>query len=137
MKKYINEMIQLQNSLLTVFKRNYPEVKDNNLLLDCPRRGEIDIHGQEWLFKKHGKGLEFIRKKPLPELVVNMHNYFSEPNVLDEWRLEQYLESKSVPYSKIDLSNCLNELTLASVLKKISEQQYKLNEERLHDLNYQ
>ena len=136
MKKYINEMIQLQNSLFSVFKRNYPRVKDCNLLLDCPREGELDVNGQEWLFKKHGKGLTFTRKKPLPELVVNMHNYFSEPNVLDEWRLEQYLDSLNVSYSKKDVRNRLNEMTLTNVLKKISEQQYKLNEEKLQDLSY-
>ena len=136
MKKYINEMIQLQNSLFSVFKRNYPRVKDYNLLLDCPREGELDVHGQEWLFKKHGKGLTFTRKKPLPELIVNMHNYFSEPDVLDEWRLEQYLDSLNVSYSKKDVRNCLNEMTLTNVLKKISEQQYKLNEEKLQDLSY-
>lgn len=111
-------MIQLQNCLFSVFKRNYPRVKDYNLLLDCPREGELDVHGQEWLFKKHGKGLTFTRKKPLPELIVNMHNYFSEPDVLDEWRLEQYLDSLNVSYSKKDVRNCLNELTLTNVLKK-------------------
>lgn len=135
MKEYIKEMIQLQNSIMTVFKRDYPEVEDYNLLLDCPRKGELDVNGQEWLFTKHGKGLKFIRKKPLPELVVNIHNYFSEPDVLDEWRLEKYLESLSMSYSKSDISKCLNELTLARVLKKISEQQYKLNEEKYQDLS--
>ena len=44
-----------------------------------------------------------------------MHNYFSEPDVLDEWRLKQYLDSLSVSYSKNDVRNCLNELTLACV----------------------
>ncbi|OTQ58698.1 hypothetical protein [Gilliamella sp. A7] len=115
MKEYINEMLQLQNNLLSLFKRNYPTVKHHNLLLDCLRIGELDVHGQEWLFKKHGKGLKFKRKKPLPELIVDMHNYFSEPDVLDEWRLKQYLDSLSVSYSKNDVRNCLNELTLACV----------------------
>lgn len=130
MKEYIKEMIQLQNNIMVVFKRVYPEVKDYNLLLDCPRKGELDVHGQEWLFTKHGKGLKFIRKKPLPQIVVDMHNYFSESDVLDEWRLEQYLESLNVSYSKSDISRCLNELALTQVLKKISEQQYKLNEDK-------
>ena len=62
MKEYINEMLQLQNNLLSLFKRNYPTVKHHNLLLDCPRIGELDVHGQEWLFKKHGKVLKFKRK---------------------------------------------------------------------------
>ena len=62
MKEYINEMLQLQNNLLSLFKMNYPTVKHHNLLLDCPRIGELDVHGQEWLFKKHGNGLKFKRK---------------------------------------------------------------------------
>lgn len=127
MKEYIEELIKLQNNLLSVFKRVYPEVKDYNLLLDCPRKGELKVNEQEWLFTKHGKGLKFIRKKPLPQIVVNIHSYFSEPDVLDEWRLEQYLESLKISYSKSDISKYLNELTLTQVLKKISEQQYKLN----------
>lgn len=127
MKEYIEELIKLQNNLLSVFKRVYPEVKDYNLLLDCPRKGELKVNEQEWLFTKHGKGLKFIRKKPLPQIVVNIHSYFSEPDVLDEWRLEQYLESLKISYSKSDISKHLNELTLTQALKKISEQQYKLN----------
>ena len=127
MKEYIEELIKLQNNLLSVFKKVYPEVKDYNLLLDCPRKGELKVNEQEWLFTKHGKGLKFIRKKPLPQIVVNIHSYFSEPDVLDEWRLEQYLESLKISYSKSDISKYLNELTLTQVLKKISEQQYKLN----------
>ena len=127
MKEYIEELIKLQNNLLSVFKKVYPEVKDYHLLLDCPRKGELKVNEQEWLFTKHGKGLKFIRKKPLPQIVVNIHSYFSEPDVLDEWRLEQYLESLKISYSKSDISKYLNELTLTQVLKKISEQQYKLN----------
>ncbi|MCX8619151.1 hypothetical protein J3U42_12205 [Gilliamella sp. B2923] len=127
MKEYIEELIKLQNNLLSVFKRVYPEVKDYNLLLDCPRKGELKVNEQEWLFTKHGKGLKFIRKKPLSQIVVNIHSYFSEPDVLDEWRLEQYLESLKISYSKSDISKYLNELTLTQVLKKISELQYKLN----------
>lgn len=127
MKEYIEELIKLQNNLLSVFKRVYPEAKDYNLLLDCPRKGELKVNEQEWLFTKHGKGLKFIRKKPLPQIVVNIHSYFSESDVLDEWRLEQYLESLKISYSKSVISKYLNELTLTQVLKKISEQQYKLN----------
>lgn len=127
MKEYIEELIKLQNNLMSVFKRVYPEVKDYNLLLDCPRKGELEVNGQKWLFIKHGKGLKFIRNKPLPQIVVNIHSYLSESEVLDEWRLEQYFESLKISYSKNDISKCLNELTLTQVLKKISEQQYKLN----------
>ncbi|OCG47363.1 hypothetical protein A9G35_03990 [Gilliamella sp. Choc5-1] len=128
MKKYIKEMLQLQNTIITVFKKVYPEVKDYNLLLDCPKKGKLDINGQQWLFVKHGKGLKFIRKDPLPEIIIDMHNYFSEPNVLDEWRLEQYIDSLNLTYSTSDIKNCLHELTLTHFLKRISEQQYKLNE---------
>lgn len=130
MKEYIKEMIQLQNNIMVVFKRLYPEVKDYNLLLNCPRKGKLAVHGQEWLFTKHGKGLKFIRMKPLPQIVVDMHNYFSESDMLDEWRLVQYLDSLNVSYSKNDISQCLYELTLTQVLKKISEQQYMLNLDR-------
>jgi hypothetical protein len=128
MKKYIRQIIQLQRNIITTFKRVYPEVKDYNLLLDCPREGKLEINGQIWLFIKHGKGLKFIRKEPVPKIIVDIHNYFSEPNVLDEWRLKQYIESLNLTYSTSEINNSLHELTLTHFLKKISEQQYKLNE---------
>ncbi|MFQ0996207.1 DUF6896 domain-containing protein [Gilliamella sp. CG25] len=132
MIKHIKKLLQLQNTIMACFRLTYPKIKDFDLLLDFPSKGNLEILGQEWVFIKHGKGIKFIRKNPLPEIIVNIHNYITNPNVFDEWRLIQFLESMNIYITKNEIDNCLESLLFTNFLTKISEKEYELNKEN-HD----
>lgn len=126
MENYIKEIVQLQEDLMFEFKRAYPEVYDYDLLLDFPKKGILHIKKQKWIFNKHGCGLNFTRKNPLPEVIVDIHNYLSEPKVIDKWRVELYLNSINISYSDNDIEECLNEMVSTNYLEMLSSQKYKL-----------
>lgn len=67
----IDDFILIQNELIKTFKQSFPEIKDLEYLLDCPRQGEIKILGEKWHFQRHGIGICFI--EPKSGKVIDIH----------------------------------------------------------------
>lgn len=87
------QFVELQKKLVASFILSHPHVKDMKWLLDFPKRGSIVVNNEQWSFIKHGAGLRFQRTSCNPKLVVDVHAAFDDPEVVDEWRLQQYVES--------------------------------------------
>lgn len=123
MKNYVKTMVDLQQSLLVEFFNIYPLLKDFDLLLDFPKTGEIKLENTLWSFIKHGKGLKFIRREPKPNIIIDMYINISDPYIVDEWRLRQYLESLGYDLQKYNIRAILNEMVMSEVLESMSLQQ--------------
>lgn len=92
-EQLILQFVALQKKLVTSFRLSHPHVKDTKWLLDFPKHGSIIVNNDRWDFIKHGAGLRFRRASCSPQLVVDVHTAFDNPEVVDEWRLQQYVES--------------------------------------------
>lgn len=96
----IIEFIELQTRLVNQFRISFPEVKDLNYLLDCPKTGVIYLNEEKWSFQRHGAGLEF--KLNSLGTIVDVHKWLLHPEYFDEWRLEEYF-STNPNYSRVNL----------------------------------
>lgn len=61
--------------------------------MGTPFKVELSVDGQMWDGLRHGVGVMFRRRSPEPNLVVDVHVDIENPNRLDAWRLQQYVES--------------------------------------------
>ncbi|WFQ79603.1 hypothetical protein PXH59_18985 [Xenorhabdus sp. SF857] len=106
---------------MKVFFEVYPMVKDFELLLDFPKKGNIQIKGESWSFLKHGKGIKFFEIST--NIIVDIHNNINNPKIVDIWRLIQYFSCNS----EKEIEQVLKEMVLSGELKRNSEKQYELN----------
>lgn len=122
----ISSFVFFQKELVLSFTNKYTKVKDFTWLLDFPKEGSIYLKQYKWKFLKHGSGLRFTRVSYLPNIVIDIHKYFSQPFLFDEWRLLQYLESlgKHIEYRQITLQ--LEKFILLGVVKKNKNDTYEL-----------
>jgi hypothetical protein len=67
----ISEFICLQSQLIDIFYQSFPDIKDLEYLLDCPRKGEIEILGEKWNFQRHGIGICFTGQ--ISGKVIDVH----------------------------------------------------------------
>ena len=89
----IEELVSFQKALLRSVSDAYPSASDFRWLLDFPKNGTITAASFSWRFERHGAGMRFVREGAPPNLVVNMHKAFDAPDVVDAWRLVEFLES--------------------------------------------
>jgi hypothetical protein len=128
-KEHLNEFVVLQGLLLALFKAKYHQAKDWENLLDFPRRGDIDVDNTKWTFYLHGCGLLF---KSQEGIIIDAHDYVDNPEVIDAWRIFQYLESMGlVAEGEVnfkDIKTALSELASQGFLKIVSnnKEKYKL-----------
>jgi hypothetical protein len=88
----ILEYVELQNNLISAFRQSFPQIKDGEILLDCPRDGCLLAEGEEWKFQRHGVGICFTGQES--GKVVDVHVGILEyPRAFDAWRLAQYFEA--------------------------------------------
>jgi hypothetical protein len=93
-RKTLKEYGDLQAELCDALFVKYGPVKDD-LLLNIPRFGSVEVKHVVWSFKKHGAGVLFERLSD--RLIVDAHQYMGTcPTCVDAWRLTQYLESRSI-----------------------------------------
>jgi hypothetical protein len=109
----VRSFIALQKMLSQEFRRALPFVKDWEYLLDCPKSGEVHLDGRRWRFRVHGAGVAFTSSDGV---VVDMHRAVTQPEVVDAWRLMQYLESTAQ-----DSKVYLNEAAVETELRKLEE----------------
>lgn len=101
-KDFISQFITLQNQLINKFREGFPEIKDLEYLLDCPRNGYIETLGEKWYVQRHGAGICF--KGEQSGKVIDVHKgIFSYENHVNSWGLLQYLESIGI--DKINYQN--------------------------------
>lgn len=117
LKAYIEQFIQLQMMLLIAFKESFPLVNDWVNLLDFPRHGEINTPSGIWRFQLHGCGLNFVGPDGV---VIDTHDMVSNPEILDAWRLLQFLESidavKEAELEMSEIETALKQLLLEGIL---------------------
>lgn len=120
----IHQFIDLQHRLKLVFFEIYPDAKDFKWLLDFPKSGILILNAERWKFDMHGAGLRFVRESHEPHIVVDMHQHFSEENLVDEWRLLQFLGSIGTQINKEKLNLILQKLCLDNDLVEKSGGQF-------------
>jgi len=122
LQKLVKEFVKLQLLILALFKKQFPQAKDWNYLLDFPSTGQLKIANDMWVFHKHGVGLRFESSRGT---IVDIHSRISEPDILDAWRLLQFLESKKIveegQIGERDLDELLETLVVENILESASE----------------
>jgi hypothetical protein len=89
----ISQILDLQGQLLDNLMKNYPYIKRNERVINLPKSGDFIVNNESWNFIRHGAGIMFMRKAPLPALVVDMHDEIWNEKKIDPWRLQQFVES--------------------------------------------
>jgi hypothetical protein len=89
----LSGFVALQHRLIESLLSLHPEFTKNEWLLGTPLRVELCVDAQMWDVSRHGVGVMFRRKDPAPNIVVDVHVDIKNPNRLDAWRLQQYVES--------------------------------------------
>lgn len=120
----LTQFCQTQAQLIAAFTSLYPEISFTQEVLDLPRKGHIDIKGFSWTFQRHGAGLRFM--SAVDGRVVDMHQNLPRSDVIDAWRLLQYLESQS-----------RGELEFATVEKALSAAAKRLRLKTIGDQGYE
>jgi len=87
------EFVALQRRLIESLLARHPEFSDDKWLIGAPSKAELHMDEGKWDVSKHGIGLTFRRREPKPHLVVDVHVEIDNPNRLDAWRLQQFVES--------------------------------------------
>jgi hypothetical protein len=87
----ILEFVALQSALQDGFLKKHETVRDWNYFTDVPRHGHIDVSGARWDYFRHGIGVRFESEMGI---VIDIHNLFLEKNIVDAYRISEYLLSK-------------------------------------------
>ena len=120
----LTQFCQTQAQLIAAFTSLYPQISFAQEVVNLPREGRIDISGGSWTFQRHGAGLRFT--SAADGRVVDMHRDLPRSDVIDAWRLLQYLESQGD-----------GELEFATVEKALSAAAKRLNLKIIGDQGYE
>jgi hypothetical protein len=122
----LNRLCQAQAQLMAAFISRYPEISFTQEVLNLPCHGQIDIDGTTWTFQRHGAGLRFTSASD--GRVVDMHQSLPRSDVIDAWRLLQYLESQGVGELEFAaVEEALNAIAERLGLKAIGYQKYEFS----------
>lgn len=111
---HMRRFIELQSLLLATFRQTFPGVSDWDYLLDAPKTGELQVNGDTWVFRKHGRGIRFENQDVI---VVDAHQHISVECGIDAWRILVYIESFGG-----SLSESLGERALQEVFDELLDQ---------------
>jgi hypothetical protein len=129
MYEAILKFVFLQEQLMAEFKKVNSDSVDFEYFIDFPRKGRIALNSEEWSFLRHGLGFRFIRQHPSPHLIVDPHVYPFEYGVIDDWRIQQFLESTSGEIlDKYEIKQSLEKLFNKGKLEKLTSNQYKISQ---------
>ncbi|ROP48906.1 hypothetical protein EDF81_4648 [Enterobacter sp. BIGb0383] len=128
MYEVILNFIFLQEQLTTELKKANPNSVDFKYFIDFPKKGSVTLNSEGWSFLRHGLGFRFIRQNPSPHLIVDPHVYPFEYGIIDDWRIQQFLESSSSElYDKYKIKRNLEGLFNKGKLEKLTANQYKVS----------
>lgn len=122
----IVEFVKIQEGLLNSLFREHPVFLNNPVLLNAPHQLELSIQDEKWIAKKHGAGVEFVRKIPFPQIVVDAHNFIEKKNFIDAHRLHQFLESLGYEITFEQAENFLQQKNEMGALKKSMSSGYEI-----------
>lgn len=120
----LTQFCQTQAQLIAALANLYPQISFTQEAVNLPREGRIDISGGSWTFQRHGAGLRFT--SDVGGHVVDMHQNLPRSDVIDAWRLLQYLESQGG-----------GELEFATVEKALSAAAKRLKLKAIGDQGYE
>ncbi len=86
-------LVRLQRRLVSSVLERHPEYGTAKSLAGTPVATELHTEGEIWDVTRHGMGLLFRRREPLPNIVVDVHVDIGNPGRIDAWRLQQFVES--------------------------------------------
>ncbi|KQV55698.1 hypothetical protein ASC70_05925 [Caulobacter sp. Root343] len=120
----LTQFCRTQAQLMAAFTSLYPGISFTQVVLDIPRQGRVDTDGAAWTFQRHGAGLRFT--SAVDGRVVDMHQNLPRSDVIDTWRLLQYLESQGA-----------DELEFATVEKALGAAAKRLRLNAIGDQAYE
>jgi hypothetical protein len=123
----IFDFVALQCQLTTEFLKQYPTSKDFIYLLDFPKNGIINVDGEPWKFFRHGIGVQFSRKRSGSRAIVNIHQYFGQPKVIDVWRLLEFFDPRMKDATKNRIILLLDEMCSKGYLIDQKNETYLLD----------
>jgi hypothetical protein len=120
----LSQFCKTQAQLMTALTSLYPQMRFTQQVLNLPRQGQVDIDGATWTFQRHGAGLRFT--SALDGRVVDMHENLPRSDVIDAWRLLQYLESQGVGDLEFEaVEEALSAAAKRLKLRTVGEQKYE------------
>ncbi|MBZ5795173.1 hypothetical protein K8353_34145 [Burkholderia contaminans] len=117
----VNRFAFLQSKLQDEFLRQNSKAVDWKYLTDLPRRGYVDLLGERWSYRRHGLGVRFESERGL---VIDVHKYILNKNVVDAHRICEYvISAKKDIEGGVDVyQDCveaLRNMELVGVVKKM------------------
>ncbi|WP_174952890.1 DUF6896 domain-containing protein [Burkholderia lata] len=100
----LHEYVALQSVLQDELIKSHAAVKDWVYLTDLPRHGCVTASGVMWNYSRHGLGVRFEGEN---SIIVEIHNHILEKNIVDAYRISEYVASKYEMEDEPDLfSEC-------------------------------
>ncbi len=140
LRHHLKNLADLQCRLLESLKAGYSVVGDLDdwgVLRSLPTKGQIELDGSTWSFKRHGMGFRFVRDSD--RLTVDAHRLLgSYADGIDTWRALQYLESLNLDHyyindekyelgeSEIELRKSFQLLLDAGAIEMVENSTYKI-----------
>lgn len=124
----IQKFVNFQRGLVLEFLRQHQNSKDTKWLLDFPAKGRLSVNGCDWKFVKHGAGVRFKLDDVTPGIVVDIHDNFDRPSVIDTWRLRIFFESVGINLTDDQLSELMSEGCLKKQMTDLGFGKYEVHE---------
>jgi hypothetical protein len=86
----LRTFVQLQLKLITALKAQLG-AKDWHLLIDVPRRGQVELEGRGWRYSVHGTGIRFDGGGCSVDANRGLGRF---PSAFDAGRIVEYVRSK-------------------------------------------
>jgi hypothetical protein len=125
-EKILHDVALLQRNLINRYLELNSEAIDNKWLIGIDRKNNFHMGQELWEAAVHGAGLMFTRLQPEPHLVVDMHKKINDPDRLDAWRIQQFIESmgKEIDFQEAEMH--LKKLVSQGVLVWSREMDYRI-----------
>lgn len=119
------EFISLQTALIDEVHKRYKEALIGGNFYLLPRSGVLTVGNYRWRFQKHGLGIRFTCIDGGGE-VVDAHVDVSSGEVIDGWRIAQFLESRGFDLEEGAVNKILEAKALTGTLQMIGPGKYRL-----------
>ena len=126
-EQILHDVVFLQRNLINRYIELNPEAIENQWLIGIGRKKDFYMGQELWRAEVHGAGLMFTRLDPGPHLVVDMHKKINDPDRLDAWRIQQFVESmgKEINFQEAELH--LKKLVKLGILVWSKEMDYRIS----------
>lgn len=108
--------VEQQFSLINELRKTYPELGNDKFLFSLPKQGGLTVSEEYWDYTKHGAGIRFIRRRPLPNIVIDAHEKLDRATHFDSYRISEYVESNGISASQNDVRAVLIAMAISGKL---------------------